>query len=80
MNPTRVRFWFETGLAAVCLVLFVVTMISTEWIEFVFGVDPDGGDGSLEKLIVAAIALVALTATLRARGDLRRLRALRGSP
>jgi hypothetical protein len=37
-----------------------------DWIEHLFGLAPDGGDGSLERLIavVAVLVIVGLTATL----------------
>ena len=44
-----------------------------QWIEIVFGVDPDGGDGSLEWFIVAALALVAVIFAAMARVEWRRL-------
>jgi hypothetical protein len=37
-----------------------------DWIEKLFGVSPDGGDGSAELMIFAAIAIV-LAAVLAAR-------------
>ena len=37
----RRRFWLETGMAIVTCVLFVVTLLYRDWIEVVFGVDPD---------------------------------------
>ena len=59
------RFWVETGMAVLSTVLLVLTAISREWIEVVFGVDPDHGDGSLEWLlfVVLALATAALYVT-----------------
>ena len=37
----RSRFWVETALGSVTAILAVVTVISPEWIEVLFGVDPD---------------------------------------
>ena len=46
-----------------------------DWIETVFGLSPDGGNGATEALIIgAAIAIVALIATRigRLRNNVRR--------
>jgi hypothetical protein len=72
VGRTRTRFWIEAGLAALTAILFVVTLISREWIEAIFNVDPDGGDGSLEWAIVAALFATSLTLSLLARAEWRR--------
>lgn len=63
------------GLAVLTAVLCAVTLISHDWIEAVFGVDPDHGNGWLEWLIVALLALTAVGCGALARADRRRLRA-----
>lgn len=75
--PTR--FWIETGLAALTAFLLLLTLVWSEWIEFLFGVDPDGGDGSLEWAIVAALLVISVTFAVLARADRRRLAALANS-
>jgi hypothetical protein len=62
----RRRFYIEAVLAGLMAVLTVVTLISKEWIEVVFGVDPDGGNGSLEWAIVAVLAVVSAALSLTA--------------
>ncbi|WP_344810137.1 hypothetical protein [Microlunatus ginsengisoli] len=52
----------EFVLAAMFGVLAVVTAVNSEWIEEVFGIDPDGGSGALEWAIVAAFGVLALVA------------------
>lgn len=70
----RRRYWLETACAVLSLSLAVLTLISREWIEEIFGVDPDGGSGALEWLIVLGLLLVAGASTIAARYELRRAR------
>ena len=32
-----------------------------DWIEQLFGLNPDGGDGSVERLLLGAVIIVAVT-------------------
>jgi hypothetical protein len=41
-------------------VLGLVNLVWSDWIEVVFGVDPDGHSGALEWATVAALVVVAL--------------------
>jgi hypothetical protein len=66
----------ETGVAIAAAALFVLTLISREWIEFLTGWDPDGGSGALEMGLVVVLAAIALGLSLRARADWRKLKAL----
>lgn len=73
MNPLlRVRFWTETAFAALSGALFVVTLFWRDWIEAVFGVDPDRHSGALEWAIVAVLLVVTLLFGLLARAEWRR--------
>ena len=61
----RRRFWIEVFCAVVGAALFVLTLITREWIELAFGVDPDGGSGALEYgIAIALLAGSALSAAL----------------
>lgn len=67
----RSRFWGEVALATVTAILTVVTLISREWIELVFRVDPDQGSGLLEWAIVFALAAATLIFSLLAHAAWR---------
>ena len=71
-HPVRTRFWVEVVCGTLGLVLFAVTLVSREWIEFLFGVDPDGGSGALEFAIALGFLAVAATAGLLALHEWRR--------
>ena len=66
---SRVRFGIDLGIAIVATILAIVTLFSAEWIEVVFGVDPDGGSGTLEWAIVVGLFLTAAIAAVVARVD-----------
>ena len=73
MKPQlRTRFWIEAALAGVSGLLFVLTLITREWIEAISGWDPDGGSGSLEWALVAVLLVVTLVFTLLARSERKR--------
>jgi hypothetical protein len=66
------RFWLELGLAGFSAFLLVLTLITREWIELIFGVDPDHGNGSLEWLIVVAALVATVTFSVLARVEWQR--------
>jgi hypothetical protein len=74
MGQARNRLRLEVGLAILSALLFVATVLWPEWIEIVFGVNPDSGNGSFEWLIMELTAISAVVAIFLARADWRRLR------
>lgn len=71
----RPIFWLEIVLAALTAILLAATFIRNDWIEMVFGVDPDSGNGSFEKLIVGVLLVVTLALISLAGVELRKARA-----
>jgi hypothetical protein len=59
-RSVRARFWLELGLGLLGLGLAVLTTIWPDWIERMFGVDPDEYSGSLEAVIAVGIMLISL--------------------
>lgn len=57
-HPRR-SFWVDLALAALSIALLVITLMSTEWIENLFSVNPDQGSGALEWSILATSAVIA---------------------
>ena len=68
----RVRFWVEAVLAALTGALFLLTLVSRDWIERIFHIEPDAGSGALEWLIVAVLFVVSLALIAAARTEWRR--------
>jgi Mg2+ and Co2+ transporter CorA len=60
----------EIALSALLGIATIVTAIWPTWIEGVFGVDPDGGNGTAEWWIVAVLAVITVAAAALARRDL----------
>jgi len=77
-RSTRLTLWIERGLALLSGLLFVVTLLWTEWIEIVFGVDPDKGSGALEWAITFGLLAVTIAFAALARREQRRLVAAQG--
>jgi hypothetical protein len=73
-NALRGRFWLETGMAIVTGILFVITLVQRDWIETIFGIDPDNGSGALEWLIVGVLLVVTITLFTLADYEWRRAR------
>jgi hypothetical protein len=72
MRKLRIRFWFEavTAVCASCVAL--LTLVWPDWIEFLFGVDPDHGSGRLESALVVGLAVAAVAASAATRVEWRR--------
>lgn len=73
-SAVRWQFWAALVLGGLSAVLAVLTSISREWIEIVFGVEPDGGNGALEWAIVVVTAVTAIVCLGYARLEWRRAR------
>ena len=70
----RHRFWLESVLGSITGCLAVVTLFWHDWIEAVFGVDPDQGNGSVEWLVVAGLLIITVALVVGARLEWRRAR------
>jgi len=75
-NSLRWRFWIEAGMATVTSILFVITLVWRDWIEIVFGIDPDSSSGVLEWLIVGALLVTMITLVTLMSYEWRRSRAV----
>jgi hypothetical protein len=70
----RVRFWAESLIAGAALCLALLTVVWRDWIEEIFGVDPDNHSGALEWFIVVGLLVVAAALAVTARLEWRQLR------
>jgi len=68
----RHRFWLESALALITGAAAVITLFWHDWIEIIFGVDPDQGNGSAEWLVVVILLIVTSVLVLGARLEWRR--------
>ena len=75
MSFLRVRLAAELAAAAAGIAGTVLTVLRPDWIEILFGFDPDHHSGSAEWLIVGILMAVATVAFTIARFEWRRLQA-----
>ncbi len=71
-DALRRRFWLEAGVATLTGVMFVITLVWRNWVEIIFGVDPDQGNGLLEWSIVGALFLATVVLVVLARYEWRK--------
>jgi hypothetical protein len=57
------HFWCQIVATVLCAILLVLTLAVPQWIEILFGVEPDGGSGETEWGIVLTLAAVTAVAT-----------------
>lgn len=73
-RSARHLLWIETVVSVASLIAAAVTIAVPDWIETVFGVDPDKHSGSAEWLVVLALTAVGVTAAVLATRSRMRLR------
>jgi hypothetical protein len=66
-RKSRLLFVVQVGLGSLAGLFGLLTVFWRDWIEMIFGVDPDHGNGSFENLIVACLFAVAVVLGLWAR-------------
>ena len=71
-QKTKRIFWCEVTLAVVSALLLLLTLIRKDWIEVVFGIEPDKGSGAFEWFLVIGFATVTVAFTALARAEWRR--------
>ena len=67
LQKMNVLGWVEVITAALALTLTVLAIWDRQWVEGLFGAEPDGGDGSLEWLLVVVPAVIACGCAYAAR-------------
>ena len=70
-EPRR-RFWVDVLLALVSAALFAITLVWHDWIELIFGVDPDEGNGLVEVLVSGSFLAMTLVIAVFSRLEWRR--------
>jgi uncharacterized membrane protein YccC len=60
MRRLPTRFWVEIGLALFSATLLALTLVMPDWLEVLFGLAPDAGDGSVEWGMAITLAIATL--------------------
>jgi hypothetical protein len=71
-RSVRFAFWVEAALAGLTALLAVLTVAWRDWVESVFGFDPDHHNGSFEWELVAVCCVATIVFSLLARREYRR--------
>jgi hypothetical protein len=61
------RWLIGAGAAVVVTLMAIITSLRRDWIEVAIRIDPDGGSGSLEWVMVGALALALVAVVCLAR-------------
>ncbi len=77
-SRTQARARAEFALAIASAALFLGVVLRPDWIEILFGMDPDAGTGMLEWAIAGIPFALALLSGVLAVGDRRRVRDVSG--
>jgi len=67
-------FWVDSALAFISTFLVILTFVWRDWIEVIFGFDPDHQSGSFEWTIVTICCLVAVLFSAQAGREWRKAR------
>jgi hypothetical protein len=67
LHKLRWWLWLESVTAVLTGGLGLLTLLWHDWIELVFRVDPDHGNGSVEVWVVAVLLATAVLSGLAAR-------------
>ncbi len=65
-------FWAESFFAFLSAFLVVLTAVWHDWVEGIFGFDPDRHNGSFEWELAAVCCVVAVVCSILARRNWRR--------
>lgn len=63
----RAHFWIEAALGGISVMLLGMTLLVHDWIEAIFGVNPDRHNGSFEWAIAGLLLAAAVVFGVLAR-------------
>jgi hypothetical protein len=72
MNSKRKRLWVECAASGIAFAVALATLAWPDWIEILFGIDPDVHSGTLEAAIALTAGVAAIIIGLVARAEWRR--------
>jgi len=67
----RRRFWIDSALSVLTAILAALTVIWPDWIELLFGTQPDASNGSVEVALTVGMVIVSVVSVLLARLEWR---------
>jgi hypothetical protein len=76
----RRRFWVDNALAIASGALAIATLVQPDWLEAVFGIDPDASSGALEWGLTVILAATSLAGGWLAGVEWRRAKGALPAP